>query len=206
MRKLCLSACIVFVALGATPRCRAQLFSVYGTFSDLHLSNVPTGTSYGLAGAFTNNYASPNSPGVGGGVTLRLMRLGPLALGVDLRGSTKPGTPGADSALGGLKLSFKPPVGPLKFYVQGSGGYIESRTFNTTTYRQDPPGPISQPALNRYAAYEVLGGIDYHFVHFFDLRLVEFGGGKAIVPSTTDSVGKPSATLFTVNTGLVFHF
>jgi hypothetical protein len=143
---------------------------------------------------------------VGGGITVRLIPFGPLALGLDLRGSTKPGTPGADSALAGLKLSFKPPVGHLKFYVQGSGGIIQTRTTDTSSYAQDPPVTVAQSETRRFAAYEILAGVDYHFVHFFDLRLVEIGGGRAFVPQTYNLLNTPSSTLFTVNSGVVFHF
>jgi hypothetical protein len=206
MRKISLIACSALLTLCPVGRAHAQIFSAYATFSDLHASSVPTGVSYSTGGTYTNNTTSLNAPGVGGGITVRLIPFGPLALGLDLRGSTKPGTPGADSALAGLKLSFKPPVGHLKFYVQGSGGYIASRTTNNSTYQPAPPGTPPQTFNNQFAAYEVLGGIDYHFVHFLDLRLVEVGGGRAYPFETLESSKVATSTLFTVNSGVVFHF
>ena len=180
----------------------AQIISVYGTFSPTHVSNVATGSVQG-AGTVSEQFASNWTSNFGGGVTFGALPLGPIRLGLDVRGSTKSGTVGSDTALVGVKVGLKIPFISLKPYVQASGGYLATRTFNVSTGAT--PG---QTFENKYAAYELLGGVDYHLVPFIDLRLVEIGGGKGY--NTGIILGGAStgenATLLTVSTGVVVHF
>ena len=181
----------------AFPCANAQV-TIYGTFSSVHLSGVDTGVSLTSSG-FQTNTDSFFASGIGGGVTLNFLHLGPAALGFDLRGSTRPGTPGADTAMAGIKLGLHPPRTRIKPYVQFSGGYLASRT----PFRgSDPPGP-NATVSNKYAAYEVLGGVDYSVAHFIDVRVVEIGVGKAFDVGIGSS---DNPTLFTINTGIVVHF
>lgn len=181
------------------PVLNAQIVSVYATFSPVHVSNVASGAII-ANGGFQTQTASFWASGIGGGVTLNFLHLGPATLGFDLRGSTKPGTVGADTALAGIKLGFHPPVIRFKPYVQGSAGYLATRSHFAGT---DPPG--SGPVVNKYVAYEVLAGLDYSLVHFVDLRLVEVGVGRGVLTGPNFG-GSPNATLLTVNTGVVVHF
>jgi hypothetical protein len=181
-----------------TAAARAQL-SAYITYSPTHLSSVDTGAVYTGTG-YTEQTASYWSSGVGGGVTFTLIRVPVLSLGLDLRGSTKPGTAGSDSAMAGLKLTAHPPIIPFKPYLQVSGGYLDTRTTNVSS----SPGNASSTAggtfTNKYGAYEILGGLDYPFIHFVDLRIIEIGAGKGYGLSTNNP------TFVTLNTGLVLHF
>jgi hypothetical protein len=184
MRRLLIASALLFVCLAA----HAQISEIYVTSSNLRLSGVPEGTAGGatLHDVF---WAS----GIGGGVTLNLLPLPVVSLGIDVRGSTKPGTTGADTALAGIKLGVHPPLIRIKPYIQGSAGYLATRAHSTNT----PGGTVA----NRYLMWEVLGGVDVPLVHFIDLRLVEVGGGGVVNTSSSNS---PS--LFSINSGLVIHF
>jgi hypothetical protein len=194
----------VLILTTASP---AQIVSVYGTYSAMHLSSVETGTVTANGGSQIL-YTSPWVSGVGGGVTLNFLPLGPIKIGFDLRGSTRKGTTGADTAMVGFRLGFKPPLLPIKPYVQVSGGYIATRTPNTSIYVGTPTGGTYN---NQYLGYEVLGGIDYRLLHFVDLRLVEVGGGNGYSVGQIYNAGNQSTQsqqipIFTINTGVVVHF
>lgn len=181
------------------PNLHAQILSVYGTFSPLHASNVATGVVASTGGNSQEPSTSFFTPAFGGGATLGLVSLGPVYLGFDVRGSTHRGTTGADLALGGVKLAFKPPFLRIKPYVQGSAGYLATRT---------PPasGQLSGGTFrNQYFAYEAIAGLDYRLGHFVEFRVLEVGAGQGIDVSDSSNTNG-NATLLTLNTGLVVHF
>ena len=192
---------LLLAAALAPSSVQAQIVEAYATFSPARFSNVYTGTTSGPLGS-TPQYTNFWAPGIGGGVTFGLIPVGPVRLGLDLRGSTKPGTTGADTAMAGLKLSFHPPLLRLKPYIQGSGGYVATRTANRTSYAGVPASGTFE---NQYAAYEVFGGLDVPVFPFIDLRVIEVGGGKGYSVNGY-SVGSDQITLFTLNTGVVVHF
>jgi hypothetical protein len=162
----------------------AQVASIYVTYAPTHLTNVQTGNPPQYSTYWTN--------GLGGGVTLNFLPLPVISLGLDLRGSTRSRTPGADTAQAGLKLTVRPPAINIKPYVEAAAGYLGTRTVNAAA---------GGAASGTYLTWEILGGVDYPLMHFIDLRLIEVGGGQAI---NTGTGVNPS--LFTVNTGLVLHF
>ncbi len=182
MRRIVTIAALFLLSVVAA---HAQV-SVYVTYAPTHLTNVQTGSQ----GQTADYWAS----GVGGGVTLNFLPLPVFSLGLDLRGSTKPGTLGADTAMAGLKLGVHPPIIRFKPYVQASAGYLGTRTFSSSI-------PIGSTDNNTYIAWEILGGIDYPLMHSVDLRIIEVGGGQGI-----NTGSGANANLFTVNTGLVVHF
>lgn len=180
---------------------QAQIVSVYGTFSPVHVSGVASGSIPAGTG-FTPQYASQWGSGVGGGVTFNFLPIGPVKLGFDLRGSTKFRAEGTDTAMGGFRVSLKAPLIPLKPYAQVSGGYVATYTANRGGVGNNQPnGGVVQ---NRYAAYEVIGGVDYSVFPFVDLRLAEVGVGRGY--DVFGSTNQTPMTLFTVNTGVVVHF
>ena len=185
-RSIAIAALVLLSAVAA----HAQLASVYVTYSPTHLSNVPSGTAPNGQTQYTSFWASD----IGGGVTVNFLPLPLITLGWDLRGSTRSGTNGMDTVLGGIRLGIHPHVIRAKPYIQASTGYLGTRTFNQSS----PPGP--SPYTNHYFAYEILGGIDYPLTHFIDVRMIEIGGGKVI------STGPNTPGLFTLNSGLVVHF
>ncbi len=201
MRRLLLFAALTLAAATLDPSAQAQLIEAYATFSPTHAGNVQTGTLLN-GSTYQNQYTSFFAPAIGGGITLNVLPLGPIRIGLDLRGSTKSGTTGIDTALAGIKLAIKPPLLPIKPYVQVSGGYVATRTANLTA------GTAGATFGNQYAAVEGLAGVDYHFLPFLNLRLIEFGYGKGF--NSGISFGSTSTqndlNFYTINTGLVLHF
>jgi len=194
MRRLPLLT-VLALLLPALPS-RAQFVSLYGTFSPTHISNVPNGTTSTGAAAMASYW----SPGVGAGLTLNMLPVGPVKLGLDLRGSTKPGTNGSDLILAGPRLAVKLPLIRLKPYIQAEGGYLRTRTALATSTI------AGTTFTHNYAAWEVAGGVDYPLVPFIDLRLIEIGGGKGYFTSASGTSSAPNASLYTLSTGVVFHF
>jgi hypothetical protein len=200
MRRTILLAVLVLLSAGLA---HAQV-AVYVTSSSARLSNVQTGVVASGSG-YQEQYANFWASGIGGGVTFNFLP-GPVKLGFDLRGSTRPGTTGADTAMAGLKVGFNPPVIRLKPYLQASGGYVATRTVNVSTFSTG--GNTSQPVggtfTNQYAAWEVLGGVDFPLMKFVDLRLIEVGGGRGTNIFGTSGAG--GISMFTINSGVVVHF
>ena len=194
MRRNVLMAALLLLSAAAM---RAQVAAVYVTSSSGRFSNVATGTILTTSG-FQEQYTNFWTSGIGGGVTLNFLPVGPLKLGFDLRGSTHPGTVGADTAMGGVKAAFNPPLIHIKPYIQASGGYVATRTVNVTS------GTNGATFNNKYAAWEILGGVDVPLAPFFDLRVIELGGGTGV--SVPGSSNTPNISLFTINSGLVVHF
>ena len=183
-----------------TVAAHAQVASIYVTSSNLRSSNVETGVTYTAANGYQDQYTNFWASGIGGGVTVNFLPLPLISLGLDVRGSTRPGTTGADTALVGIKFGVHPPIIRIKPYIQASAGYVATRTVNVSNINPSPGGN-STTFSNKYAAYEILGGIDYPLVHFVDIRLIEIGGGKVILNGSTSN-----PNLLTVNAGLVLHF
>ena len=167
----------------------AQISEIYVTSSNLRASNVPSGTA---GNPPVTKYDTFWASGIGGGVTLNFLPLPIVSLGIDLRGSTKPGTTGADTALVGVKLGVHPPLLRVKPYIVGSTGYVATRT---------PSAGNGASVTNKYLGWELAGGVDYPLVHFVDFRAIEIGGGGVVAAGSGNT---PS--LFHINTGLVFHF
>jgi hypothetical protein len=172
----CLAAVVLVLGVGPV---EGQILSVYGTFAPVRVSSAPS-----APGQNTEFWA----PGWGGGVTLNFLPLPVVQLGLDVRGSTKSGTPGVGTALVGLKLGVHPPVLRIKPYIQGSVGYLGIRAPGTT-------------GSDKEFMYEILGGIDYPIFRLVDFRMIEIGGGQAV-----NTGGGPTPRVFTVNTGIVVHF
>jgi hypothetical protein len=176
---------VAFLA-GCSVALEAQVVSVYVTSASTRFSNAQA-VGQGQTTPFWTS-------GVGGGMTLNMIPVGPVRFGIDLRGSTRPGTLGSDTGMAGIRLGLNPPLMKIKPYVQASGGYVATRTraMSGGTFR------------NQYAGWEVLGGIDYPLVPFFDVRVIEVGGGSAYPLQASASA--PNLSLLTINAGLVFHF
>jgi hypothetical protein len=177
----------------------AQVVSIYGTFSPIHISNAVTGNTTGLNSTYTTG--SYWSEGIGGGVTLTAIHLGPASLGLDIRGSKAWQKQSADTILVGVKLGVNPPILPIKPYVQVSGGYVGSRA----TLVNAAAGIAGTSPNSGFWAYEVLGGLDYKFLPHLDLRLIEIGGGQGYYRSGA-SGNPPNLALLTINSGVVLHF
>lgn len=202
MRFLSRSVLWMAAALCGVGQAHGQFVSVYGLFNPVHASNVQTGT-VSSGGTTTNQTTSFWAPAFGGGVTLNFLSLPVVKLGLDVRGSTRPGTTGADTAQVGLRLGIRPPLLRLRPYVQGGIGYLQTRTVNVST----TPGnstPIGGTFTNNFATYGVQAGVDKPLMPFLDFRVVEFGVTHAFNASL--HAGNNNATTFSIATGLVAHF
>lgn len=180
----------------AAPLAHAQIVSVYGTFAPVRISNLVNGSTSTGATSTTSVWNS----GFGVGATFNVIPLGPIRLGLDIRDSEKLGNNGSDLILAGPRLDVHIPFIKLHPYIQASGGYLRTRTSLVNS-----PLPSGTQERASFAAYEVLGGLDYPLVPFFDFRVIEIGGGQGYSFSGSSGSGN-NISLFTISTGVVFHF
>jgi hypothetical protein len=197
---------VAAVAVAATTSAHAQV-GVYGMFTVDRLSNIassplPAPTTTG-SNARTNT-ADPL--GGTGGIYYDFLKLGPVRLGADLRGSILTTKRGANvnfndtgtriySALGGVRASFHTPLAPLKPYIQVSAGLGRSDygLSNTTA--------TGHVILYNNFQYEGLAGLDIKLLPIMDWRVAELGYG-GLNPFGTYSHNYP---IKQVSMGFVFH-
>jgi hypothetical protein len=179
---------------------------VYGMFTVDRLSNIVSSPLPGNVGAPRLNTVDPL--GGTGGVYYDFMKLGPVRLGADLRGSiltTKRGAyvnfneGGARiySALGGVRGVFHTPFAPLKPYIQVSAGLGRS-DYGLSNTSTATPGKI---ILYNNFEYEGLVGLDIKLLPIMDWRVAEFGYG-GLDPFGANSHNYP---IKQVSMGFVFH-
>ena len=200
---------VLFAALLALAVSAHAQFAVYGTatverISDINnLAPTITGTSYDK---------SVNPLGFAGGVFYDFRTLGPVRIGVDLRGSkltTRRGDvtgyegTGAHlySGLGGIRAQFHTPIHILLPYVEGMAGI--GRSDYGLSYR-----------LSNNLEYHAYAGLDLRISPLLDLRVAELGygglhaGGGNIVNSagaTTGAMKSGNLPLESVSAGIVIH-
>ena len=210
LRKAVLFLAAVFVA--TTVSAKAQI-GVYGMFTVDRLSNIASSPLPLPPNATGPAFARANTVdpvGGTGGVYYDFMKLGPVKLGADLRGSimtTKRGAylnfngPGAHiySVLGGVRGSFQTPVKSLKPYVQISAGLGRS---DYGLYSSLPASNQRVPnVIYSNFEYEGLAGLDIKLLPIMDWRVAEFGYG-GLDPFGTFSHNYP---IKQVSMGFVFH-
>lgn len=197
---------VAAVAVASTVSAQAQV-GVYGMFTVDRLSNI---ASSPLPAPPTNgpnarlNTADPL--GGTGGIYYDFMKLGPVKLGVDARGSILTTKRGANasfngngtriySALGGIRASFRTKYAPLKPYIQVSAGLGRSDygLSNTTA--------TGQGIIYNNFQYEGLAGLDIKLLPIMDWRVAELGYG-GLNPFGTYSHNYP---IKQVSMGFVFH-
>ena len=194
------------VAVATTISAQAQV-GVYGMFTVDRLSNIqssplPAPTTNGPNARL--NTADPL--GGTGGIYYDFLKLGPIKLGADLRGSILSTKRGANvsfndsgtriySALGGIRAVFHTPIAPLKPYIQGSVGLGRS------DYGLSNTTPSGQVILYNNFEYEGLAGLDIKLLPIMDWRVAEFGYG-GLDPFGTYSHNYP---IKQVSMGFVFH-
>jgi hypothetical protein len=187
------------VAVVNTVSAHAQV-GVYGMFTVDRLSNIQSSP---LLPSPAPRVDPVNPLGGTGGVYYDFLKLGPVRLGADLRGSiltTKRGAYVADngggtriySTLGGVRGVFHTPVASLKPYVQLSAGLGRS------DYGLFTNGAV---VLHNNFQYEGLAGLDIKLLPIMDWRVAEFGYG-GLDPLGANSHNYP---IKQVSMGFVFH-
>jgi hypothetical protein len=156
---------------------------VYGTLIATHVSNPTSAQSIAFGGTNTGYWTT----GGGLGVYYDAFHLGPVSLGLDLRGSS---ASQAKTGLGGVRLAIHPPVLPIKPYVEGLVG----GTGTTTIYNGTATNFV----------YEIVGGVDYTIIPHLDVRAIEIGAGRISTGIATAPTGQ--STLLTVSSGIALHF
>jgi hypothetical protein len=197
---------LAVVAVATSVSAHAQV-GVYGMFTVDRLSNIassplPAPTTSGPNAR--NNTADPI--GGTGGIYYDFLKLGPVKLGADLRGSILTTKRGANvnfndsgtriySALGGVRAVFHTPIAPLKPYIQGSVGLGRSDygLSNTTS--------SGQVILYNNFEYIGLAGLDIKLLPIMDWRVAELGYG-GLNPFGTYGHNYP---IKQVSMGFVFH-
>ncbi|WP_158942031.1 hypothetical protein [Granulicella sp. S190] len=200
------------LAVATTVSARAQV-GVYGMFTVNRLSNIASSPEQNpnVTSTRTN---SVDPLGGTGGIYYDFLKLGPIKLGADLRGSiltTKRGGyesfngGGARiySTLGGVRAVFKTPFAPLKPYVQGSVGLGRSDYGLLYTEAGVTDNGIvgNSPILRNNFEYEGIAGLDIKLLPILDYRVVELGYG-GLDPFGTNSHNYP---IKQVSMGFVFH-
>jgi hypothetical protein len=133
--------------------------------------------------------------GADAGVYYDFIHLGPIGLGADLRGNLLTGNQQKfRSALFGLRLVIKPPILPIRPYIQGSAG-VGGGTHGGLANA----GSIYS---NKFE-YQVLGGLDYAFFSHLDWRVAEVGYGR--ITGISSGASASPVNLFTVGTGIVLR-
>jgi hypothetical protein len=193
---------LLAVATFVTATANAQ-FGAYGLFTATQLSNIKSSPQATTPGAI-NNDVSPL--GGTGGVYYDFLKLGPVKLGADLRGSIVTTKRGAytnangggariNSGLIGIRAVFHAPLfhSVLRPYVQGSVG-IGSSNYGLL---------YGNNGVQLQSNFEYMGfaGVDIPLAPFMDFRLVELGIG-GLNPFGTNSHNYP---LESVSSGIVFH-
>ena len=204
----------------------AQL-GVYGLFSATGYTSIqcysvaPTPCSNGAhggtnaAGMVTGGgTGSVNPTGLSGGLYYDFKTLGPVRLGVDVRGGNNHANKSASSSaggdnitggsyfLGGVRGSIHTPITWLKPYAQISAGYAHSNATEPIV-----AGTVAAPNPPRtydgFVQYEGFVGADIHVLPILDLRVVELGIGNMNRIGTGS--GSNSVGVRSIGAGVVLH-
>lgn len=210
----------VFV-LGLVRPASAQ-FGVYATFKGQRLGGVAC-PSFAAPCANNGGRVQPYGGNFGGFYDFR--NVGPVRLGVDVRGDVLSSNKRGDSSAGGVGLvreyavlagvrgSVRTPISWLHPYAEVAGGYTRNNSngvYTTTTNTNTVTGLsttsvfFNPEVYSNYALLEGFVGLDIRILPNLDLRAVELGAGEAFgsVPtavSVTSTNGKTSASTVTAS-------
>lgn len=185
------------VLLLSTPLLHSQAVEVYGTFTELHATNVPgSGSACPVSEpscTYTAPFAHVNGLGPAGGITFNFVNAPSIQFGLDFRGSKELTKNGGDTGFIGLKLAGQPHVTRVSLYLEGALGFLRTT---------ESSGASATADNTNYFGVEVVGGVDYPLTRHFDVRILEAGVGHAV--SYNYAGTKP--TFVTASTGLVYRF
>ncbi len=174
--KLRLAVLLLFSAL-ATAASPAQI-GIYGNFDATHIS-----ATQNLTWLYGPNF----------GAYYNIFHAGPVATGIDARGSFLFGNRERyRSGLVGVRVAANPPVIPFKPYAQFSVG--------AGAVKSVPSGSIPTHYTTKFQ-YGVFGGIDTTVFPHVDLRLVEVGYAR--MTGISSGSAAPTTTLVTIGSGIV---
>jgi hypothetical protein len=215
---------VLAAAIATTTIAHAQL-GVYGTVTVNRLSGqqgsplAPANAGLDCSGTqaascVVNNSVDP----VGGtfGVFYDFMKLGPVRLGADLRGTITDSKQGAYatsrgagtriySGLGGIRGTFHTPFPIVKPYLQVSAGIGRSDygllTPNTPVTVAGFNGTATAEAVHSNLQFEGFAGVDLRIFPALDFRVVELGYGAL----TSFGTSGHTYPIGTISSGVVFH-
>jgi hypothetical protein len=182
---------------------------VYGMFTVDRLSNIDSSPIPPLSSNPQDTRLSTADPlGGTGGIYYDFMKLGPMRLGVDARGSILTTKRGAYvnfngqgtkiySALGGVRGVFKTKYAPLKPYLQLSAGLGRSNYGLIT-----PTTNNGQTVIHNNFEYEGLAGLDIKLLPILDWRVAELGYGGLLATGNLSH----NYPIKQVSMGFVVHF
>ena len=174
---------------------RAQV-GVYGTVTGERFGGFQCQLTTGCAAP--NGVAKPYGAAFGGYYDFR--SIGPIRLGVDVRGSVLNSNKSAVtnnssidfvrhySALGGVRAEFRTPLKWLHPYGQISAGLGRS---NAAFVNNNPE------FYQNFTQVQGFAGADISILPVLDLRAIELGAGEAFGPS--------SHSIQSIGIGVVFH-
>jgi hypothetical protein len=177
-----------------TTAARAQV-GLYVNPIGIHISNSTPDT--GPFAFFGENKTSRTFYGANFGAYYTLFRGAKFDAGLDLRDSIVKGNNASlNSFLIGVRVSAKPIRNSFKPYAALLGGVGSSKP---------PTSSIRETKVQ----YGIFGGLDYALNGHVDFRAVELGYGSVSTANSGNfggTLNQPASKLFSVTTGLVFHF
>jgi len=182
LRKFLSRVALLILLAVAAHKAHAQI-GVYGTLTAIKISNPTSAQSTTFGGTNAGYWTTGGTLGA----YYDFLRLGPVALGVDVRGQL---ASKAKLGLVGLRLAAHPPVLPFKPYIAGYVGVAN----RTNIYN----------AASSDLAWQVASGLDYTLIPHIDFRAIEVGVGQISTGITTAPTGTPS--YFTISSGITVHF
>jgi hypothetical protein len=201
---------VVLLGLGSAVAARAQL-GIYGMYSADRLGGIQCVDPQGKCSS-ANGTVNPS--GWWGGMYYDFRNVGPVRLGLDVRGgegrSNKSGVSSAGgkdateaySLLGGVRGSIKTKYKWLTPYAQISAGWTRSdatepcvQSGNLCTYLP----------FDNFIRYEGFAGADIHLSPILDLRPVEVGVGHMDRIGNGVAGGPGSLSVFSIGAGIVLH-
>ncbi|CAN5435890.1 hypothetical protein BH10ACI4_BH10ACI4_19750 [soil metagenome] len=154
---------------------------------------------------FTNNTnkASEWFYGPGIGVYDNFLHVGPVQLGADLRGNYLFGSKDKyRSLLGGVRVAVKPPLLPIRPYVEGLVGMAGTKSTQSGSFNTASSVSFSSTFSTKFA-YQIIGGLDWTILPHLDLRVAEVGYGR--VSAVSSGVNPPSSSITTLSSGIVLR-
>jgi hypothetical protein len=211
------SLAVVLLGLGCAVAAQAQA-GVYVGYTATRLSGITCFETAPVTCSSGNGAVNPS--GVQAGAYYDFRTIGPMRLGLDLRGgdfhSNKSATSsaggnnatGLDDVLLGVRGSFHTRYSWLSPYAQVSAGYARSNA--TEPFGTVSPGFGSNPNAPRFednfVMYEGFAGVTIHLFPMLDLRPVELGiGNMNRLGSGGPWDGPGSVMVKSIGAAIVFH-